>query len=54
MKEVPNIMRALGFYPTQEEIQCLFNEISYFHSKQAEAVEFNDFIKRKFLWKQHN
>ncbi|XP_029426801.1 cilia- and flagella-associated protein 251 [Rhinatrema bivittatum] len=49
LKEVPCIMRALGFYPTEQEIEDMLNEIRFSEyvdtGKQVSEISLGDFIK---------
>ncbi|KAK9303373.1 hypothetical protein QLX08_004956 [Tetragonisca angustula] len=48
-KEVPNLMRAVGYYPSNEEIEILMGEISYRDYAATghiiEEIKFEDFVK---------
>ncbi|XP_076280805.1 cilia- and flagella-associated protein 251 [Lasioglossum baleicum] len=48
-KQIPNLMRAIGFYPTNEDIEILMNEVSYRNyaetGKLTEEITFEDFVK---------
>ncbi|XP_050474970.1 cilia- and flagella-associated protein 251-like isoform X1 [Bombus huntii] len=48
-KEVPNLMRAVGYYPSNEEIEILMGEISYRDYAETghlvEEIKFEDFVK---------
>ncbi|KAG2532767.1 hypothetical protein BBO99_00000301 [Phytophthora kernoviae] len=49
LREIPNVMRALGFYPTDEEIQHMVSEVRYSRftetSRPVENIGLHDFIK---------
>ncbi|KAM4808158.1 cilia- and flagella-associated protein 251 [Rhinophrynus dorsalis] len=49
LKEVPFIMRALGFYPTEQEVENMLNEIKFSEyvetGKQVTSINLGDFIK---------
>ena len=46
LQQVPNIMRAIGFYPTEEEVQNLINEVkSNQNGQDREEINFEDLIK---------
>ncbi|KAG3022000.1 Cilia- and flagella-associated protein [Phytophthora cactorum] len=49
LREIPNVMRALGFYPTDEEIQHMVSEVRYSRftetSRPVESIGLHDFIK---------
>ncbi|KAI9986538.1 hypothetical protein PInf_025488 [Phytophthora infestans] len=49
LREIPNVMRALGFYPTDEEIQHMVSEVRYSRftetSRPVESIGLYDFIK---------
>ncbi|KOX75404.1 WD repeat-containing protein 66 [Melipona quadrifasciata] len=48
-KEVPNLMRAVGYYPSNEEIEILMGEMSYRDYAETghiiEEIKFEDFVK---------
>ncbi|XP_071860274.1 cilia- and flagella-associated protein 251 isoform X2 [Bombus fervidus] len=48
-KEVPNLMRGVGYYPSNEEIEILMGEISYRDYAETghliEEIKFEDFVK---------
>ncbi|XP_076477524.1 LOW QUALITY PROTEIN: cilia- and flagella-associated protein 251 [Bombus vancouverensis nearcticus] len=48
-KEIPNLMRAVGYYPSNEEIEILMGEISYRDYAETghlvEEIKFEDFVK---------
>ncbi|XP_076755180.1 cilia- and flagella-associated protein 251 [Xylocopa sonorina] len=48
-KEIPNLMRAIGYYPSNEEIEILMGEISYRDYAETghlvEEIKFEDFVK---------
>ncbi|KAM9329614.1 cilia- and flagella-associated protein 251 [Gastrophryne carolinensis] len=49
LKEVPFIMRALGYYPTEQEVEDMLNEIKFSEyvntGKQVTHINLGDFIK---------
>lgn len=49
LREIPNVMRALGYYPTDEEIQHMVSEVRYSRftetSRPVESIGLHDFIK---------
>ncbi|KAG7390472.1 hypothetical protein PHYPSEUDO_007698 [Phytophthora pseudosyringae] len=49
LREIPNVMRALGFYPSDEEIQHMVSEVRYSRftetSRPVESIGLHDFIK---------
>ncbi|XP_075424351.1 cilia- and flagella-associated protein 251 isoform X2 [Ascaphus truei] len=49
LKEVPVIMRALGFYPTEQEVENMLNEVKFSQyvdtGKQVTHINLGDFIK---------
>ncbi|KAL2912486.1 hypothetical protein HK105_208058 [Polyrhizophydium stewartii] len=50
LKQVPSIMQAMGFYPTNQEIDDMINEVKYSRFAQGEGEEvssitFGDLIK---------
>lgn len=49
LDEIPFIMRALGFYPTEQEIEEMINEVKFSHyvstGRYKEAIDLSDFIK---------
>ncbi|XP_030074184.1 cilia- and flagella-associated protein 251 [Microcaecilia unicolor] len=49
LKEVPYIMRALGFYPTEQEMEDMLNEVRFSEyvdsGKQVTEINLGDFIK---------
>ncbi|CEG43686.1 flagellar associated protein [Plasmopara halstedii] len=49
LREISNVMRALGYYPTDEEIQHMVSEVRYSRftetSRPVESIGLNDFIK---------
>lgn len=48
-KEIPNLMRVVGYYPSNEEIEILMGEISYRDYAETghlvEEIQFEDFVK---------
>ncbi|XP_076245455.1 cilia- and flagella-associated protein 251 [Calliopsis andreniformis] len=48
-KQIPNLMRAVGYYPSNEEIEILMSEISYRNYAETgqlvEEITFEDFVK---------
>ncbi|TYZ69452.1 hypothetical protein PybrP1_002746 [[Pythium] brassicae (nom. inval.)] len=49
LREIPNVMRALGFYPTDQEIQHMVSEVKY--SRFTETTQAVDTIGLKDLIK---
>ncbi|KAM8960745.1 cilia- and flagella-associated protein 251 [Pelodytes ibericus] len=49
LKEVPFIMRALGFYPSEQEVEDMLNEVKFSEyvetGKQVTHINLGDFIK---------
>ncbi|KAG9487705.1 hypothetical protein GDO78_007480 [Eleutherodactylus coqui] len=49
LKEVPFIMRALGYYPTEQEVENMLNEVKFSDyvntGKQVMHINLGDFIK---------
>lgn len=49
LAEIPNVMRALGFYPSDQEIQHMCSEVKYSQFTQTthavESIDLPDFIK---------
>ncbi|XP_053328771.1 cilia- and flagella-associated protein 251 [Spea bombifrons] len=49
LKEVPFIMRALGFYPSEQEVENMLNEVKFSEyvdtGKQVTHINLEDFIK---------
>ncbi|DAZ98465.1 TPA: hypothetical protein N0F65_001166 [Lagenidium giganteum] len=49
LHEIPNVMRALGFYPTEEEIQHMWSEVKYSKFTQTtqtiESIDLQELIK---------
>ncbi|XP_072270041.1 cilia- and flagella-associated protein 251 [Pyxicephalus adspersus] len=49
LKEVPFVMRALGYYPTEQEVENMINEIKFSEyvntGKQVNHINLGDFIK---------
>nr|XP_012138941.1 PREDICTED: WD repeat-containing protein 66-like [Megachile rotundata] len=49
IKQIPNLMRAVGYYPSNEEIELLLAEISYKNyantGQMVEEITFEDFVK---------
>ena len=46
--EIPSIMQAMGFYPSEKEIEDMINEVKYSSVHEGELVEgitFADLIK---------
>jgi hypothetical protein len=53
IEHVPSIFQAMGYYPSEQEIQNLFNEIKYNQVIQTgdvtDAITFDEIIKRTVL-----
>jgi hypothetical protein len=48
LRELPNIMRALGYYPTEKDVDDLINEVMLLNQgKESSHVQFDDLIKCK-------
>ncbi|XP_053555739.1 cilia- and flagella-associated protein 251 [Bombina bombina] len=49
LKEIPFIMRALGFYPSEQEVENMLNEVKFSEyvdtGKQVTEINLGDFIK---------
>lgn len=49
LREIPNVMRALGFYPTDQEIQHMCSEVKYSRftetTQAVESIGLKDLIK---------
>ncbi|KAM4707122.1 cilia- and flagella-associated protein 251 [Discoglossus pictus] len=49
LKEIPFVMRALGFYPTEQEVENMLNEVKFseyvYTGKQVTHIDLGDFIK---------
>ncbi|XP_043250372.1 cilia- and flagella-associated protein 251-like [Colletes gigas] len=49
IKQIPNLMRAIGYYPSNKEIEILMGEISYKNyaetGKLVEEITFEEFVK---------
>ncbi|GAB9468584.1 hypothetical protein Gpo141_00005900 [Globisporangium polare] len=49
LREIPNVMRALGFYPTDQEIQHMCSEVKYSRftetTRAVESIGLKDLIK---------
>jgi Ca2+-binding EF-hand superfamily protein len=49
--QIPNLMRALGFYPCEAEIDAMMNEVKFDRTlstgEVAETIQFHDFMKCK-------
>ncbi|KAG7208977.1 hypothetical protein KM043_015145 [Ampulex compressa] len=48
-KQIPNLMRAIGYYPSNEELENMLGEVSYRHYAETgqleEYITFEDFVK---------
>ena len=50
LSEVPSIMQAMGFYPSEHEIENLINEVKYSSLEEGvlvESITFDELIRRK-------
>ena len=52
IKQIPSIMQAMGFYPSDQEIEDMKNEVKYsrftgLEGMEASHVDFDDLIKCK-------
>ncbi|XP_065594798.1 cilia- and flagella-associated protein 251 [Cyrtonyx montezumae] len=49
LEEIPSVMRAMGFYPSEEEIEEMMNEVKFSEyvdtGEQATKINLGDFIK---------
>eukprot|EP01029_Cantina_marsupialis_P002624 TRINITY_DN12462_c0_g1_i2.p1 TRINITY_DN12462_c0_g1~~TRINITY_DN12462_c0_g1_i2.p1 ORF type:complete len:207 (+),score=54.96 TRINITY_DN12462_c0_g1_i2:64-684(+) len=49
ISEIPNLMRSLGYYPSEEEVKTMCSEVKYSkftdNCTTIEDIEFEDFIK---------
>ncbi|TMW56015.1 hypothetical protein Poli38472_008663 [Pythium oligandrum] len=49
LQEIPNVMRALGFYPTEQEVQHMWSEVKYSQftetTQAVESIDLKEFIK---------
>ena len=50
LQEIPNIMQAMGFYPTNQEIEDMVNEVKFSkystaNEKEIDFISFTDLIK---------
>lgn len=45
LDEIPNLTRALGFYPTQKEIENMQQEINHLREQPNENLILNTFVK---------
>ncbi|XP_076624821.1 cilia- and flagella-associated protein 251 [Colletes latitarsis] len=49
IKQIPNLLRAIGYYPSNKEIEILMGEISYKNyaetGKLVEEITFEEFVK---------
>ncbi len=52
LKEVPFIMRALGFYPTEKEVDDLINEVKFSRfvttGEYVDEIGFEELIQSKY------
>ncbi len=49
LDEIPNIMRALGFYPTEREVQDIVNEVKF--SKYVQTAQYTSEVDFETLIK---
>ena len=51
IEQVPSLMQALGYYPTEKEIEDLMNEIKFDHVSEsgeiAQSITIEELVKRK-------
>eukprot|EP00743_Colponemidia_sp_Colp-15_P001768 GILK01001931.1.p1 GENE.GILK01001931.1~~GILK01001931.1.p1 ORF type:complete len:943 (-),score=124.32 GILK01001931.1:124-2952(-) len=49
LQEIPNLMRALGYYPSEQEVENIANEVKYSEFTQTgeyvSSIDFDQFIK---------
>ncbi|NXL92783.1 CF251 protein, partial [Alectura lathami] len=49
LEEIPSVMRAMGFYPSEEEVEVMINEAKFSeyvdNGEQATKINLGDFIK---------
>uniref|UniRef100_A0A8C4U3R4 Uncharacterized protein n=1 Tax=Falco tinnunculus TaxID=100819 RepID=A0A8C4U3R4_FALTI len=49
LEEIPSVMRAMGFYPSEEKIEEIINEVKFSKyadtGEQVTTISFEDFIK---------
>lgn len=49
LSELPNLMRAMGYYPTEQEVTSMMDEVRYSNFSEKgearESVRIEDFIK---------
>ena len=49
LTEIPNLMRSLGYYPTEKDIENMTTEVKYstylIDSKVADTINFDDFLR---------
>jgi hypothetical protein len=49
IKEIPSLVRSVGFYPSEEEVTNMINEVRYktfmVDGEMQESITINDFIK---------
>ena len=49
LKELPMLMRAMGYYPTEMEVQNMKDEVQFSHyaetGQKADSVDLNTFIR---------
>jgi hypothetical protein len=54
MDQVPSAMRALGFYPSQKQIDDILNEIKFWQAAETgelnSTISFDELLRRKCLW----
>ncbi len=55
--DIPNIMRAMGFHPTEEEIENMVNEVKFSKvdttGQIVTEIDMEGLVKRKFCLDEH-
>ncbi len=53
ISEIPYVMRGLGFYPTEQEIEDMVNEVKFVNyvdtNEHADSINLDDFIRCNHL-----